>query len=137
MFDTIKTQQDNWQYVRELDVFEKDEENLTFFHWILKLDDRNIITNDKNGTAAFEDLVKIGEMNEAKTRIFLDEMKKHGFILEIEQEETYYIANPNLAFKRFDEEWLLNFKEEFQSREQNGMLKDLPVNVWETDLSEY
>ncbi|MCC2380927.1 hypothetical protein LKM00_26375 [Bacillus wiedmannii] len=138
MFDTIKTQQDNWQYVRELDIFKNDEEDVTFFHWIMKLDNLNVITNDKNEKATFDDLVKIGEMNEEKTKIFLDKLKEHGFILEIIiGTGNHFISNPNLAFKKFDEEWMLNFKEEFKKKEQNGALKDLPVDVWEADLSEY
>lgn len=134
MFDTVKIQQDNWRYLQENDFFKNEEEDVTIFRWVSRLDDMNRVTNKEGKVASFDDMVELGVLETKETKKFLNRLINSGIMGKFSGEQESFIFNPNLAFTTYDEERFRQLQLLFSLC---GTLKDLPVPVWNIDLSEY
>lgn len=134
MSETVKIQQDNWRYLQENGFFKNEQEDVTIFRWVSRLDDMNRVTNKEGKVASFGDLVELSVLEPKETKKFLNRLINDGIIGKFTGEQESFIFNPNLAFKTYSEDHFRQLQLLFSLC---GTLKDLPVPVWNIDLSEY
>ncbi|MCU5201642.1 MULTISPECIES: hypothetical protein [Bacillus cereus group] len=137
MSETIKLQQDNWGYLQENNFFKSEEEDATMFRWVSRLGDMNRITNKEGKTASFYDLVELSTLDPKETKKFLNRLINSGIMGKFVGEQECFILNPNLAFATYDKEHFRQLHLLFSLCGTSRISKNLPVSIWDMDLSEY